>query len=96
MNKYHTQGGDITNGDGSGGKSALDENISFESLQIRHSEAGFIGVMGSVPNDIERKMSQFYITLAPLPGMDGTGVVFGKVNGGISYIRTNKYPLTCS
>lgn len=92
------QMGDYTRGDGTGGRSVYEPgqrlpngvgvdlwgNFEDEKPFMRHSEAGLLSMANSGPN---RNGSQFFITLKPLPHLDGKHVVFGRITDGMDVVR---------
>lgn len=74
------QGGDPT-GDGTGGSG---KTVKFEKNDLKHDK-GVIALARS--QDKNSGDSQFYITLAPQPGLDGEYVVFGKVTNGLDVVE---------
>ena len=76
---FVVQGGD-PKGDGTGG---YDKNIPFEENDLKH-ERGVLAMARS--QDKDSASSQFYITLAPQPSLDGSYVVFGKVISGMEFV----------
>jgi cyclophilin family peptidyl-prolyl cis-trans isomerase len=75
------QGGD-PNGDGTGGS---DKTIPLEiHPELRHVE-GAVGMARS--QDPNSASSQFYITLAPTPFLDGNYAVFGRVTEGMDVVK---------
>src|SRR3989344_5200350 len=75
------QGGD-PKGDGTGGSG---KNIPLEiNSDLRHTE-GAVAMARS--QDPDSASSQFYITLAPTPFLDGNYAVFGKVISGMDAVR---------
>ncbi|KAF8640476.1 hypothetical protein AX17_000139 [Amanita inopinata Kibby_2008] len=84
MPNYIIQGGDYENGNGTGGKSAFGEVFPDENFAIKHDKAGMLS-MANVGKDTNA--SQFFITLAPAPWLDGSYVAFGEVSTGIEVIR---------
>ena len=73
------QGGDIINKNGTGGESIYGQFFEDENFSNKHSEPYLLSMANSGKN---KNSSQFFITLAPLPHLDGVNVVFGKVISG--------------
>ena len=78
------QGGDIVRGDGVSGESIYGGFFADEGFETKHSEAGLL-CMANQGRDTNR--SQFYITTAALPHLDGRHVVFGKVVQGMDAVK---------
>lgn len=74
------QGGD-PKGDGTGGSG---QTIPFEQNDLKHDK-GVIAMARSQSKDSAD--SQFYITLAAQPSLDGQYVVFGKVTSGMDVVE---------
>jgi peptidyl-prolyl cis-trans isomerase B (cyclophilin B) len=76
------QGG-CPQGTGTGGSG---KNIQLEvSPNLKHGDAGAVAMARA--NDPNSASSQFYITLAPTPFLDGNYAVFGRVTEGMDAVR---------
>jgi cyclophilin family peptidyl-prolyl cis-trans isomerase len=79
------QGGDPT-GTGSGGKSIYDGKPYVNEIVpgLGHDSAGVVAMANRGPNT---NTSQFYITLAAVPELNGNYTVFGKVINGMDVVN---------
>jgi peptidyl-prolyl cis-trans isomerase-like 1 len=81
---FMIQGGDPT-GTGRGGESAFGGTFEDEiSAGLRHVGAGILVMANSGPNT---NKSQFFITLAATPWLDGKHAIFGRVESGMHAVR---------
>mmetsp|Transcript_20371 Transcript_20371/g.36561 ORF Transcript_20371/g.36561 Transcript_20371/m.36561 type:complete len:159 (-) Transcript_20371:91-567(-) len=81
---FMLQGGDPT-GTGRGGQSIYGKPFEDEiTKELKHTGAGILSMANAGPNT---NGSQFFITLAPAPWLDGKHTVFGRVCSGMSVIK---------